>query len=216
MSQVEDGMNVGIGTGSTAEIFIRLLGRKVRGGLKIRATATSARSSEVARTVGIGVEDLDRIGRLDLTVDGADEVDSRKDLIKGGGGALLREKIVAAASDRFVVIVDESKLVDVMGSFPVPVEIIPFGRLTTRARIHTELRSCGYSDFSTVWRERSGRPYVTDEGNAILDLHLGTIGDAGELDRVLNCVPGVVETGLFINMVSECAVGAGDGRVVIR
>ncbi len=214
VAQVKDGMNVGMGTGSTAEIFIRLLGEKVRDGLRIRATATSARSAEVARGVGIGVEDLDQIGQLDLTVDGADEVDPRRDLIKGGGGALLREKIVAAASDRFVVIVDESKMVDVLGSFPVPVEVIPFGKLTTQSRICTELRSCGYQEFSTDWRERGGNPYVTDEGNAILDLYLGTIGDAGKLSRALNCIPGVIETGLFINMVSECAVGAGDGQVV--
>ena len=214
VAQVRDGMNVGMGTGSTAEIFIRLLGERVRDGLRIRATATSARSAEVASGVGIGVEDLDRIGRLDVTVDGADEVDPRKDLIKGGGGALLREKIVAAASDRFVVIVDEGKMVDVLGSFPVPIEVIPFGKLTTQSRICTKLRSCGYREFSTIWRERGGKPYVTDEGNAILDLHLGTIGDAGQLSRALNCIPGVVETGLFINMVSECAVGTGDGQVI--
>ena len=216
VAQVMDGMNVGMGTGSTAEIFIRLLGERVRDGLRIRATATSTRSAEVARGVGIGVEDLDQIGRLDVTVDGADEVDIRMDLIKGGGGALLREKIVAATSDRFVVIVDESKLVDVLGSFPVPIEVTPFGKLTTQSRICAELRSCGYPEFSTVWRERGGRPYVTDEGNAILDLHLGTIRDAARLDHVLNRIPGVVETGLFTNMVSECAVGAGDGHVVVR
>ncbi len=215
VAQVENGMKVGMGTGSTAEIFIRLLGQRVREGLRIRATATSARSAGVAKGAGIRVEDLDQIGRLDVTVDGADEIGPNRDLIKGGGGALLREKIVAAASERFVVIADESKLVDILGSYPLPVEIIPFGKLDTQSRICAELRSCGFSDFTTTWRERDGRPFVTDEGNTILDLHLGTIREVGELDSLLNCIPGVVETGLFVNMASECAVGARDGRVVI-
>ena len=215
VAQVQNGMKVGMGAGSTAEIFIRLLGQKVRGGLRIRATATSARSAGVAYGAGIRVEDLDQIGRLDVTVDGADEIGPNRDLIKGGGGALLREKIVAAASERFVVIADESKLVDVLGSYPLPVEIIPFGKLDTRSRICAELHSCGFSDFTTTWRERGGRPFVTDEGNAILDLHLGTIRDVGELDSVLNRIPGVVETGLFVNMANECAVGTRDGRVII-
>lgn len=215
VAQVENGMKVGMGTGSTAEIFIRLLGQKVRDGLRIRATATSARSAGVAKGAGIKVEDLDQIGRLDVTVDGADEIGPNRDLIKGGGGALLREKIVAAASERFVVIADESKLVDILGTYPLPLEIIPFGKLDTQSRICAELRSCGFSDFTTTWRQRGERQFVTDEGNAILDLHLGTIRDVGELDSLLNCIPGVVETGLFVNMASECAVGARDGRVVI-
>ena len=212
-AQVEDGMRIGIGTGTTAEIFIRLLGQRVREGLDIRVTSTSQRSAEIAQHAGIVVEELDRVGQLDLTIDGADEVNQQKELIKGGGGALLREKIVAATSDRFVVIVDKSKVVDTLGAFPLPIEVIQFGKTATRTRICAELRKCGYADFSATWRETDGQAFVTDEGNSILDLHLGTIGDADQLDRRLNAIPGVVETGLFVNMASVCVCGNDKGQV---
>lgn len=212
---ITDGMRVGLGSGSTAEVFIRQLGRAVRGGLKIRATATSDRSARVAIDAGIRVEPLDEIGRLDLAVDGADEFDPSLNLIKGGGGALLQEKIVAAASRDLVILADESKRVACLGAYPLPVEIVRFGKLATLRSIAILLKDLGYRDPTCIFRGSEGVEFVTDEGHAILDLHLGRIEDAATLSQELVRIPGVVETGLFLGMANRCVVGQDDGSVTV-
>ncbi len=214
---VEDGMRVGLGTGSTAAWLVRCLGEMVREeGLRIKGVPTSTRTGELARDVGIEVISLDEAKWLDLTIDGADEFDSDLNLIKGGGGALLQEKIVATASDRMVVIADAAKEVEHLGAFPLPVEVIPFGWQTTQALIEETLISMDVMGRSSSLRMNSDHPFVTDEGNHILDLHLHRIGNARQLALVLNQMPGVVENGLFIDICDAVVVGYGDGRVELR
>ena len=214
---VEDGMRVGLGTGSTAAWMVRCLAEVVRqDGLKIRAVPTSTRTAALARELGIEVVSLDEAKWLDLTIDGADEFDGDLNLIKGGGGALLQEKIVATASDQMIVIADAGKEVGALGAFPLPVEVIPFGWQTTKALIEEMLVSIDVLGRSTSLRMNGDRPFVTDEGNHILDLHLGRIGNARPLAMVLNQVPGVVENGLFIDICDVVVVGYGDGRVETR
>ena len=214
---VEDGMRVGLGTGSTAAWMVRCLAEVVRqDGLKIRAVPTSTRTAALARELGIEVVSLDEAKWLDLTIDGADEFDGDLNLIKGGGGALLQEKIVATASDQMIVIADAGKEVGALGAFPLPVEVIPFGWQTTKALIEEMLVSIDVLGRSTSLRMNGDRPFVTEEGNHILDLHLGRIGNARQLAMVLNQVPGVVENGLFIDICDVVVVGYGDGRVETR
>ncbi|WP_010138861.1 ribose-5-phosphate isomerase RpiA [Oceanicola sp. S124] len=214
---VEDGMRVGLGTGSTAAWMVRLLGERVREeGLKIAGVPTSTRTAELARDMGIRVISLDEAKWLDLTIDGADEVDGDLNLVKGGGGALLQEKIVATASDRMVVIADAAKEVEALGAFPLPVEVIPFGWQTTQALVEEMLISMDVLGRDTTLRMNGGAPYVTDEGNHILDLHLNRIGNARELALVMNQIPGVVENGLFIDICDTLVIGHGSGRVETR
>ena len=214
---VEDGMRVGLGTGSTAAWMVRCLAEVVRqDGLKIRAVPTSTRTAALARELGIEVVSLDEAKWLDLTIDGADEFDGDLNLIKGGGGALLQEKIVATASDQMIVIADAGKEVGALGAFPLPVEVIPFGWQTTKSLIEEMLVSIDVLGRGTSLRMNGDRPFVTDEGNHILDLHLGRIGNARQLAMVLNQVPGVVENGLFIDICDVVVVGYGDGRVETR
>ncbi len=214
---VEDGMRVGLGTGSTAAWMVRCLGELVRkDGLKIRGVPTSSRTAELARDVGINVVSLDEAKWLDLTIDGADEFDPDLNLIKGGGGALLQEKIVATASDQMIVISDVSKEVESLGAFPLPLELIPFGWQTTQALVEEMLISMDVLGREATLRMNGERPYVTDEGNYILDLHLNRIGNARQLSLVLNQIPGVVENGLFIDICDKVVVGYGDGRVEVR
>ncbi len=214
---VEDGMRVGLGTGSTAAWLVRCLGEMVRDdGLKFRGVPTSTRTAELAREVGIEVISLDEARWLDITIDGADEFDADLALIKGGGGALLQEKIVATASDQMVVIADAAKEVEHLGAFPLPVELIPFGWQTTQALIEETLVSMDVMGRNATLRMNGDRPFITDEGNHILDLHLGRIGNARQLAMVLNQVPGVVENGLFIDICDQVVVGFGDGRVEVR
>jgi len=214
---VQDGMRVGLGTGSTAAWMVRCLGEMVRDdGLKVRGVPTSRRTAELARQVGIKVISLDEAKWLDLTIDGADEFDTSLNLIKGGGGALLMEKIVATASDQMVVISDRSKEVQALGAFPLPVEVVPFGWQTTKALVEELLVSFDVMGRSATLRLNRDAPFVTDEGNHILDLHLKRIGDARQLALVLNQVPGVVENGLFIDICDVVVVGAGDGTVEVR
>ena len=214
---VEDGMRVGLGTGSTAAWMVRCLAEVVRqDGLKIRAVPTSTRTAALARELGIEVVSLDEAKWLDLTIDGADEFDADLNLIKGGGGALLQEKIVATASDQMIVIADAGKEVGALGAFPLPVEVIPFGWQTTKWLIEEMLVSIDVLGRGTSLRMNGDRPFVTDEGNHILDLHLGRIGNARQLAMVLNQVPGVVENGLFIDICDVVVVGYGDGRVETR
>lgn len=214
---VEDGMRVGLGTGSTAAWMVRCLGELVRDqGLNIKGVPTSTRTADLAREVGIDVISLDEARWLDLTIDGADEFDANLNLIKGGGGALLQEKIVATASDQMIVIADIGKEVETLGAFPLPVEVIPFGWQTTKSLIEEMLISMDVLGRDASLRMNGERPFVTDEGNYILDLHLGRIGKANQLAMVLNQMPGVVENGLFIDICDVVILGYGDGRVETR
>ena len=214
---VEDGMRVGLGTGSTAAWMVRCLGEMVReDGLKITGVPTSTRTAELARDMGIDVISLDEAKWLDLTIDGADEFDSNLNLIKGGGGALLQEKVIATASDRMIVIADASKEVTTLGAFPLPVEVIAFGWQTTRALIEEMLIGLDVLGRDVTLRMNGDQPFVTDEGNYILDLHLKRIGNPHQMAMVLNQMPGVVENGLFIDICDIVILGHGDGRVEIR
>lgn len=214
---VEHGMKLGLGTGSTADLFLELLAERVRAGLKIVGTPTSQRTADKAQALGIPIEQLDALGNLDLAIDGADEADRNLDLIKGGGGALLREKIVAASAARMIVIADESKLVDRLGAFPVPVETIPFGHVTTRARIREAAEVRGYRNLAPVLRMKDALPYRTDNGNYIYDCPFGPIKDASLLAAALSPIPGVVDHGLFVGMVSTLVIaGAGGVDVMER
>ncbi|WP_282118763.1 ribose-5-phosphate isomerase RpiA [Ruegeria atlantica] len=214
---VQDGMRVGLGTGSTAAWMVRRLGERVQQeGLRIKAVPTSTRTAQLARELGIEVVSLDQAGWLDLTIDGADEFDGDLNLIKGGGGAHLQEKIVATASDQMIVIADAGKEVETLGAFPLPVEVIPFGWQTTRTLIQEALDTMDVLGTSAALRMNGQAPFVTDEGNHILDLHLQRIGNARQLALVLNQVPGVVENGLFIDICDRVVIGHGDGRVELR
>ncbi|SMD00427.1 ribose-5-phosphate isomerase RpiA [Primorskyibacter flagellatus] len=214
---VKDGMRVGLGTGSTAAWLVKCLGERVRdNGLKFRGVPTSTRTAELAREVGIEVITLDEAGWLDVTIDGADEFDGDFNLIKGGGGALLQEKIVATASDKMVVITDPAKEVASLGKFPLPVEVIPFGMRTTKTLIEDALGSMDVSGRDVTLRMNGDAPYVTDEGNHILDLHLGRIGNARQMALTLNQLPGVVENGLFIDVCDVVVIGHSDGTVDLR
>ena len=214
---VEDGMRVGLGTGSTAAWLVRCLGEMVRDdGLRIKGVPTSTRTAQLAREVGIEVISLDEAKWLDLTIDGADEFDGELNLIKGGGGALLQEKIVATASDQMVVIADIGKEVETLGAFPLPVEVIPFGWQTTQALVEETLVSMDVLGRNSTLRMNGEIPFITDEGNYILDLHLKRIGNARQMALVMNQMPGVVENGLFIDICDAVVIGYGDGRVEVR
>ncbi len=217
LEEVRDGMRLGLGTGSTARHFVDLLGEKVRAGLKVVGVPTSEATRMQAESCGIALTTLDDIDRLDLTVDGADEIDPAFNLIKGGGGALLREKIVAAASDRMVVIADDSKWVDVLGKFPLPVEVIPFGLAATRRGIEKAFGQAGVSGEMVLRKRPDGHVFVTDGGHWIIDAHLGRIEDPPRLAGLLNAIPGVVEHGLFTNLASVAVLAGRQGiRVVER
>ncbi len=214
---VQDGMRVGLGTGSTAAWLVRHLGERVsQEGLKIKGVPTSTATAQLAREVGIEVVSLDQAGWLDITIDGADEFDGDFNLIKGGGAALLQEKIVATASDQMVVIADAGKEVESLGAFPLPVEVIPFGWQTTRTLIEEALDTMDVLGTTVTLRMAGEAPKITDEGNHILDLHLKRIGHARQLALVLNQIPGVVENGLFIDICDKVVIGHGDGRVEFR
>ena len=214
---VEDGMRVGLGTGSTAAWLVKCLGEMVRNdGLRIKGVPTSSRTAQLAREAGIEVISLDEAKWLDLTIDGADEYDSNLNLIKGGGGAHLQEKIVATASDQMVVIADIGKQVETLGAFPLPVEVIPFGWQTTKTLLEETLIGMDVLGRVTTLRMNGDHPFITDEGNHIIDLHLNRIGNARQLSLVLNQIPGVVENGLFIDICDVIVIGHGDGRVEVR
>jgi ribose 5-phosphate isomerase A len=207
---VKEGQVVGLGSGSTATHFIKLLGEKVQNGLRVRGIPTSVRSRELAESLGIPLTTLDECQEIAVTVDGADEVDPQLRLIKGGGGALLREKIVASATKQMVVVADATKQVQRLGKFPLPVEVIRFAQALVAKRIsalgaEVELRT-----------RTDGRPYVSDENNHILDCRFGEIRDPDQLARQLSDMPGVVEHGLFIGMASVVLFARGDQIVELR
>jgi ribose 5-phosphate isomerase A len=207
---IKDGQVVGLGTGSTAAYFIQLLGEQVKNGLRIRGIPTSDRSREQAARLGIPLATLDECQEIDVTVDGADEVDPELRLIKGGGGALLREKIVASATRQLVIITDMTKRVPVLGRFPLPVEVIKFAQ----AVVGKKIEALGAK--VSLRREADGKPYLTDENNYILDCRFGEIGDADGLARELSDMPGVVEHGLFIGMASVVLVAKGSEVVELK
>lgn len=204
MQFVKDGQVVGLGTGSTAAHFIKLLGAEVKKGLRIRGIPTSVRSKELAESLGIPLITLDDCQEIAVTVDGADEVDPKLRLIKGGGGALLREKIVASATRQMVVVADATKQVQVLGKFPLPVEVIRFAQALVAKRI-----SALGADVRLRMGD-DGKPYVTDENNHILDCRFGQIPDPEGLARELSMMPGVVEHGLFIGMASVAVFARGN------
>jgi len=217
LEEVSDGMKLGLGTGSTAKHFVELLGVRVRSGLNVIGVPTSEATRADAERCGIKLGTLDDLDRLDLTVDGADEVDPALNLIKGGGGALLREKIVAAASDRMVVIADETKWVAALGRFPLPVEVIPFGLAATQRAMAQAFAQVGASGQMVVRKRHDGHAFVTDGGHWIVDTHLGVIPDAPHLAGLLTSIPGVVEHGLFIGLASLAILAGPQGiRVVER
>jgi ribose 5-phosphate isomerase A len=206
---VRDGQIVGLGTGSTAGYAIRFLGERVRAGLQIKGISTSVRTKEMAASLAIPLTTLEEFQQINITIDGADEIDPEIRLIKGGGGALLREKIVASVTQQFVVIADSSKQVASLGKFPVPVEVIPFAQTLVAKKIE----SLGAS--VRVRAYAYGNPFVTDEGHHILDCSFGLISDAESLAKELDHMPGVVEHGLFIGMARVALIGKGDGVIAL-
>jgi ribose 5-phosphate isomerase A len=216
LEEVRDGMKLGLGTGSTAKHFVELLGEKVRAGMQVMGVPTSEATRAQAEACGIPLVTLDEIDRLDLTVDGADEIDPALDLIKGGGGALLREKIVAAASERMIVIADDSKWVDALGRFPLPIEVVPFALAATRTAIARVFASAGLSGQLLLRKSKDGHVFVTDGGHWIVDAHLGRIQDAPRLGALLSEIPGVVEHGLFIGLASTAVLAGAQGIRVIE
>jgi len=212
---VEDGMRLGLGTGSTAAYFVEGIGAKVAQGLKLICVPTSETTRLQAERLQIPLTTLDETPHLDLTVDGADELDDQLRLIKGGGGALLREKIVASASDRMVVIADRSKLVATLGKFPLPVEVVSFGLAATRALIEAMAQEAGCNGNITLRPDQSGRPFVTDQGNHVLDCAFGQIPEPDLLSFALKQVPGVVEHGLFLGIADAAIVAGPEGVQMI-
>jgi ribose 5-phosphate isomerase A len=203
---IRDGMVVGLGTGSTAKHLVMALGERVRAGMNLRAVPTSLGTAELARQVGIQLIDTENRWEIDVAIDGADQVDPQFSLIKGGGGALLKEKIVAASAKQFIVMVDHTKQVSVLGgSFPLPIEVVPFGWGSTAREIEALTKS------RVVLRERNGSPFKTEAGHLIVDVHMNRIDHPGELEIALNLIPGVVETGLFVNRTHVLIVGTAQG-----
>jgi ribose 5-phosphate isomerase A len=211
LDEVRSGMRLGLGTGSTAKHFVELLGERVRDGLDVIGVPTSEATRADAERCGVRLTTLDEIDRLDLTVDGTDEVDGNFNLIKGGGGALLREKIVAAASDRMIVIADESKWVGHLGRFPLPIEVVPFGQAATRRALQSAFAQTGVGGDLKLRVGPDGHAFVTDGGHWIVDAHLGRIPDAPRLAQLMAVIPGVVEHGLFIGLASMVVLAGADG-----
>jgi len=215
LSYIAEGTTIGLGSGSTAAAFVDLLAQRVRQGLKVTGVPTSEATRAQAASLGIALTTLDRVPFLDLTVDGADELDDALRLIKGGGGALLREKIIATASERMVVIADASKRVATLGAFPLPVEVVRFGLAATRNLLSALASEAGCTGEVILRAAADGAPFVTDNGNFILDCHFGRIDNPEALDAALKRVPGVVENGLFLGIADVALIGGPDGVAVI-
>jgi ribose 5-phosphate isomerase A len=213
---VRPGMRLGLGTGSTARHFVELLAERVRGGLAVIAVPTSEATRRDAESLGVPLTTLDETPELDLTVDGADEIAPDLTLIKGGGGALLREKIVASASARLVVIADESKWVPMLGRFPLPVEVVQFGLAATRRAVEAAAAAAGAPGPALLRRTKDGHAFVTDQGHWILDVTLERIPDPRALADQLDAVVGVVEHGLFIELAQTAVLAGSEGIRVIE
>lgn len=212
---VEGGMRLGLGTGSTARHFVDLLAERVRAGMAVVGVPTSEATRRQAESLGVPLTTLDETPELDLTIDGADEIDPQLDLIKGGGGALLREKIVAAASARMIVIADGSKQVDALGRFPLPIEVNAFGLGATRRAVGKVLDAAGCPGPIHVRKAADGHVFVTDGGHMILDAACGRIPDPAKLAAQLHAVPGVVEHGLFIGLATFAIIASPGGAEVV-
>jgi ribose 5-phosphate isomerase A len=208
---VRDGMRLGLGTGSTAKHFVDIIGEKVAAGMQLLCVPTSEQTRQQALALGIPLTTLDATPVLDLTVDGADEIDGYLNLIKGGGGAHLREKMVAQASRRLIVIADLAKKVETLGRFPLPVEIVRFGVEATRRAVSHAIATAGCQGDLVQRRRADGHDFITDEDHLILDAHLGRIGNPHALAAALAQVPGVVEHGLFIDMASAALIARPGG-----
>jgi ribose 5-phosphate isomerase A len=206
---IEDGMILGLGTGSTVFFLLNILGDMVKLGLRVNCVSTSVQTSELAKKLNIPVYSLNEVSNIDLTIDGADEVDPNLNGIKGGGGALLFEKIVAAASKKVIWIVDSSKYVNKLGNFPLPVEVIPFGS-NHLIKKFTDL------GFSPVRRQKDNKIYLTDSGNEIIDLNLNEIKDSVKLEKQIKMLPGVVEVGLFNNIADLVIIGRRDSTEILK
>jgi ribose 5-phosphate isomerase A len=215
LAYVEDGMRVGLGTGSTAAHFVAALGRRVAGGLNVAGVPTSDATARLAREAGVPLTTLDEAPELDLTVDGADEIGPALALIKGGGGALLREKIVAAASARMIVIADIGKRVEVLGAYPLPIEVVSFGLTATALAVERTAVELGLN-VAIDLRRRDAQPFVTDSGNRILDASFGRIPDPEALADGLARIPGVVEHGLFLGLADLALVASPEGVAAIE
>ncbi|QEN85947.1 ribose 5-phosphate isomerase A [Labrys sp. KNU-23] len=214
---VRDGMKLGLGSGTTSHFFVRELGRHVAAGMKLTCTTTSRSTIDVAREVGIEITDPNDIGELDLTVDGPDEIDRKFNMIKGGGACLLWEKIIAHASRQMICICDETKIVDCLGGFPLPVEVVQFAWKQTERMVARLLADHGIKDVKIERRVRDGQPVVTDSGNFILDCRCGPIiADPAPLELELNRIPGVVENGLFTREAVGMVVGCFDGTSYVK
>ena len=204
---VEDGQIVGLGSGSTAALAVRFLAERVRAGLKIAGIPTSERTAQLARQLQIPLTTLEEHSRIDIDLDGADEINPQLNLIKGGGGALLREKIIASISRRFIVIADSAKQVEHLGKFPLPIEVIPFAQSLIKGKVEALGAEVKLRQLA------NGNPYVTDEGHHLLDCTFGEITDPSALAGKLQSIPGVVEHGLFIDM-AEMAIIGKDGTII--
>jgi ribose 5-phosphate isomerase A len=213
MKFVKDGMKIGLGTGSTAKHFVEALAEKVKDGLKVECVPTSRATFDLAKGLGIPLKDLHDLPRLDLCVDGADEFDPNFNLIKGGGGALLVEKMVATSARYAVTIADESKQVKKLGAFPLPVEVVRIGLSATVWKMQMAFEAVGIMKPKMSLRMKDGKPFVTDMNNVIIDCACGVIEKPNNLDIMLNNVPGVVNNGLFINISGIIFVGHADGTV---
>jgi ribose 5-phosphate isomerase A len=216
LDYVRPGMRLGLGTGSTARPFVEMLGERVRAGLDVIAVPTSEATRQQAEQCGIRLTTLDETPELDLTVDGADEIAPDLTLIKGGGGALLREKIVASASARMVVIADASKWVATLGRFPLPIEVVPFGLRATERAVAAALAATGNAGALTLRRDKAGHAFVTDGGHFILDAALGAISDPRSLAARLVAIPGVMEHGLFIGLASLAVIAGPEGQRIVE
>jgi ribose 5-phosphate isomerase A len=213
---VEPGMKIGLGTGSTAAIFVDLLAAKVKAGLDVVCVPTSEATAKQALALGIKLTTLDEEPVLDLTIDGADEIDTELNLVKGGGGALLREKIVATSSDRLIIIADASKQVKKLGKFPIPVEIVRFGAVSTQRMIEALASDIGCNGDVTMRLASDGKAFVTDSGHLILDCAYGVLPDAQMFDDVLRQIPGVVDNGLFLGIADLVIIAGKDGVTVLE
>lgn len=217
MDYIDDGMTLGLGTGSTAKYFVEMLADEVADGLVVRGVPTSEQTRRLAESLGVPLVDVEQVDRIQVTVDGADEVDGEAQLIKGGGAALLREKIIANGSDLMVVIADPSKQVESLGQFPLPVEVTPFGYTLTAKKIYDALCAAGVlRPRIKVRADNAHNPIVTDDGNHILDCQCGLIPDVPQAAARLANVPGVVEHGLFVDMARVVIIGAEDGATLFE
>ncbi len=218
LEMVEDGMVLGLGSGSTAEIFIELLGEQVRQGMKITGVPTSASTAKCAKEHNVPLVDPDKVDRIHLTIDGADEIDKNFQMIKGGGACLLREKIIADVSEHMAVIVDSSKMVETLGAFSLPVEVEPFAMGLTVERIYDVFAQADIKNVETVLRpiKRGKKPLLTDGGNYIVDCICKKIPDPVLVSGLLNTIPGVMEHGLFINLADTVIIGEKDHAKVME